>query len=750
MLAVSGMLTVASVTNNWVLDIDTTEARFDPAGFHVSEFAFKPSTCSLTWRALQIPMSLYQFARSDYRIRRLIATELERVAETHECNGCQLNAAYQLALAYRLGFGFGRDTEKSAYWLRRSDRDLSWGSYLENLPYDVRKTCFAEEQYMEYSCIDIDMTLLKDPDPAMPYSNKKMNDLYYSGLMTQMDYANEYRAVDMDHLELAKATYRREIRDATIELGDFHEVTVALRIVLGTLEKECGNLREARKLRLSILQEMEKHPKFGPEHPETLFAMTALAEIIREEGEYEAAEQMLQRAFKRQEATVGFESGAMLVTASNLADVLQAQGEYEQAEELNRRVLTAKQNIHGDYHINTIISMNNLGGVLLDQDRLEDAEAHWRQAEQVAKRFLGAANYWTLVITNNLAAALHLQDKSKEAIQMLRQSLQECETLLGPSNPHTLMNMRNLAIALLVQGKYTEGKELNRCVVDRFKNSFGPEHQSTLEAVSNLAMTEEQAGNYKAAEAMCREVFDAFQRKLGKRHPRTLTSAEDLATTLHSQEKDAEARELFEYVLQEKELKLGENSVETLLTVHNLAGCVDDEGQHAEAKALFQRAYEGLVAARGETHSVTLRSLSCLASVYGKLHELDMAETMSRRALEGFKALGEDELATVHASSRLAKVLERGGKNEEAEQLYRQALHLAENIFEEESHDVLLAVGGLVRVLYELGRNEEALELAERANAGMERLLGPDHTDSRNAASNLRIVLKRRDGEGEE
>ena len=77
MLAVSRILTVASVTNNWVLDIAITEARFDPAGFHVSEFAFKPSTCSLTWRALQIPTSLYQFARSDYHIRKLIATELE-------------------------------------------------------------------------------------------------------------------------------------------------------------------------------------------------------------------------------------------------------------------------------------------------------------------------------------------------------------------------------------------------------------------------------------------------------------------------------------------------------------------------------------------------------------------------------------------------------------------------------------------------------------------------------------------------
>ena len=246
-----------------------------------------------------------------------------------------------------------------------------------------------------------------------------------------------------------------------------------------------------------------------------------------------------------------------------------------------------------------------------------------------------------------------------------------------------------------------------------------------------------------------REIRDATI-ELGDFHEVTVALRIVLGTLEKKSGNLREARRLRLSILQEKELKLEENSVETLLTVHNLAGCLDDEGQHAEAKALFHRAYEGLVAARGETHSVTLRSLSCLASVYGKLRELDMAETMSRRALEGFKALGEDDLATVHASSRLAKVLERGGKNEEAEQLYRQALHLAENIFEEESHDVLLAVGGLVRVLYELGRNEEALELAERANAGMERLLGPDHTESRNAASNLRIVLKRRDGEGEE
>src|SRR5947199_10145231 len=77
--------------------------------------------------------------------------------------------------------------------------------------------------------------------------------------------------------------------------------------------------------------------RLGAERPNTLTNENNLAEVLRNQGKYEAAEEMNRRALEGWEKALGPEHPYTLASVDNLAGVLWNQGKYEAAEEMNRR-----------------------------------------------------------------------------------------------------------------------------------------------------------------------------------------------------------------------------------------------------------------------------------------------------------------------------------------------------------------------------------------------------------------------------
>jgi hypothetical protein len=63
----------------------------------------------------------------------------------------------------------------------------------------------------------------------------------------------------------------------------------------------------------------------------------------------------------------------ILTSINNPAMVLKDQGKYEQAEEMLRQVLRLSGTVLGGEHPNTLRSMDNLAGVLRDQGKYKQA-----------------------------------------------------------------------------------------------------------------------------------------------------------------------------------------------------------------------------------------------------------------------------------------------------------------------------------------------------------------------------------------
>ncbi len=102
----------------------------------------------------------------------------------------------------------------------------------------------------------------------------------------------------------------------------------------------------------------------GPEHPDTLSSLNNLAILYKNQGKYEQAEPLYQRALATYERVLGPEHPDTLNTVNNLALLYADQGKYELAEPLYQRALTTYERVLGPEHPNTIRVRNNYANLL--------------------------------------------------------------------------------------------------------------------------------------------------------------------------------------------------------------------------------------------------------------------------------------------------------------------------------------------------------------------------------------------------
>jgi tetratricopeptide (TPR) repeat protein len=407
-------------------------------------------------------------------------------------------------------------------------------------------------------------------------------------------------------------------------------------------------------------------------HPDTLTSVSDLAAVLRDQGQYEAAEAMNRRALEGREEALGANHPETLTSVSNLASVLRDQGQYEAAEAMNRRALEGREEALGADHPDTLTSVSNLAAVLRNQGQYEAAEAMNRRALEGREEALGADHPETLTSVSELAAVLQYQGQYEAAEAMYRRALEGYEKVLGADHPHTLTSVSNLAAVLQDQGQYEAAEAMNRRALEGYEKVLGADHPYTLTSVSNLALVLQYQGQYDAAEAMNRRALGGREEALGADHRDTLTSVSSLASVLRYQGKYEAAEALNLRALEGYEKVLGADHPDTLTSVSNLALVLQDQGQYEAAEAMNRRALEGYEKALGADHPHTLTSVSNLATVLQDQGDYEAAEAMSRRALEGReKVLGLQHPHVMESREQLAQVLRYQGKVHEAEALDR-------------------------------------------------------------------------------
>jgi tetratricopeptide (TPR) repeat protein len=120
-----------------------------------------------------------------------------------------------------------------------------------------------------------------------------------------------------------------------------------------------------------VMQELEK--LLGREHPDILLSEYHLADVIRKQGLYKAAEKISRQKLQVQERVLGPKHPSTLTSMNSLATLLHCQGKHDEAETMHRQALGVKEVVLGSGHPSTLAIMNNLAAVLRSQGKYDEA-----------------------------------------------------------------------------------------------------------------------------------------------------------------------------------------------------------------------------------------------------------------------------------------------------------------------------------------------------------------------------------------
>lgn len=429
------------------------------------------------------------------------------------------------------------------------------------------------------------------------------------------------------------------------------EITNASAVLLETLQQRAHGVQQ----------------RFGPDHLNTLGAISRLANVLKNRGLYEEATPLFERALQGREEILGPEDPDTLTAANSLALLLEARFMLAEAEPLFRRALMGRQMKLGPKHPDTLEVMNNLAKLLQAQGKFTEAEPLFRKALLGCEEKLGKRHPHTLTLINNLAGVLHVQGKLNEAAPLFARALEGREAELGKNHPDTLTSVNNLALLLEAQGKFEEAEPLLWRGLEGYREELGSDHPDTLAFVNNLAHLLQAQGRLQEAEALYRQGLEDCQVKLGASHPHSLTLLTSLANLVLVQGKE-EAQGLLVQAMEACEANLGYQHPLTLVSVNGLALVFEAQQKLDEAEPLFRRALEGNVVHYGAAHPHSVLSLENLGRLLQRQGKLAEAESVFQKALDlRGTGTGSETLA-----NNLGRVLDPD--DQEAERLLHRAL----------------------------------------------------------------------------
>ncbi|KAK5087751.1 hypothetical protein LTR05_001966 [Lithohypha guttulata] len=215
-------------------------------------------------------------------------------------------------------------------------------------------------------------------------------------------------------------------------------------------EDDWDSLAQLRYARLARHALRCASPRFTPlTHPDEispdhLTQVVKLAEILSQQIQYSAAEQMYVRALAGKEKALEAGHTSILDTVNNLGLLYMDQGKLDKAEQMHVRALAGRETALGPDHTSTLDTVNNLGVLYMDQGKLDEVE------------------------------------------QMYIRALAGYETALGPDHTSTLATVRNLGLLRERQGRLTEAEPLYQRALAGYQKRLGREHPKTCGVVDDL------------------------------------------------------------------------------------------------------------------------------------------------------------------------------------------------------------------------------------------------------------------------
>ena len=429
-----------------------------------------------------------------------------------------------------------------------------------------------------------------------------------------------------------------ECLNIRIELfGKDHPRVAKIYNNLGTSLLNLNKTNSAKKM-LTLARDINvKH--LSEMHPETATACHNLAACLDRLEEYATAEENYRRALKIRHWVLPSSHVQIASTCEGLALVLSKQQKFADAENLHEKAIK----IHNSNFLKNIPALGDshlkYGGTLIYQGKNEQAEEQLRKALKYHQQVFPDNHPIIARTYNDLATSLQHQARYAEAEPYYYKAYLARRELPPYARAELAITLINLAENLRIQGNTKKGLQKALESIPIFESTLGKAHSKTIEAYSRVAAQYISLGNFAEAQKWLGKA-DEFTKNSNLLHLNVdILTAQGMLHFHKSGETDGYQQALA-YFTKAREMCVrhyGESHMKTALAYFNEAGTLLLMGDSKAALPKHRTALDRALRSCGENHLVTIGCLDNLATnLYceGKLAE---AETMIRKAVDGFE-----------------------------------------------------------------------------------------------------------------
>jgi tetratricopeptide (TPR) repeat protein/transcriptional regulator with XRE-family HTH domain len=327
--------------------------------------------------------------------------------------------------------------------------------------------------------------------------------------------------------------------------------------------RERAQYEQARQLYQRILLIWEQVPGGDIEQAH---ALTGLALLAYEHGQYAEAEALYQQAMCMLELAVGPEACEVARPLTNLAILYKTLGRYAEAELFYRRAQHILEQTLGPEHLKVAHPLINLAEVYLEQGKYELVEPLCERSLAIWKQAVGARHSLIAYPLLTLAKLSAEQGNDEQAESLYRQAFSIWEQALGMLHPLMVEALNGLADIYFKQKKYAEAETLYQRGLRIHEQAFGLEHPDMVDALNGLANLYARQRKDEQARQLYQRALRIQEQHLGHNHPKTARILYDQALFCQGQGDLYRALSLMGRALQIRYRSLGATHPKTLAT----------------------------------------------------------------------------------------------------------------------------------------------------------------------------------------
>ena len=282
----------------------------------------------------------------------------------------------------------------------------------------------------------------------------------------------------------------------------------------------------------------------------------------------------------------------------------------------------------------------------------------------------------------NLYRSLGLLDK---AGPLLEAALDLRQKHCGPEHEDTATSLYHVAWLYHDLGKYADAERVYRQALAARQKRFGKDSLPCAQVMFNLAWAlahqfdQPSAARYEEAEQLLRQVLKIRQDQLGDRHRDVGLTLAALAT-LRFPKSEAEGARLALRAVAVLESAENKDLLGSGYLKYYWAHDARRKGRYQEAEVLYRECITEATALFGDRHPLVAMLLGDFAGLQRSLGDLAGAEDTIRRALDIGRRSMRNHPAMILALMELADHVRAREAIEEAEDLYREAFDIAQQL----------------------------------------------------------------------